>query len=57
MRFFTVDAFTNKPFSGNPAGACILENEIPEELYRLIAREISYSETAFLLAKNGRYEI
>ncbi len=57
MRLFTVDAFTNKPFSGNPAGVCILDNAISEDLYQLIAREINYSETTFLLPKNDKYEI
>jgi len=57
MRIFTVDAFTNKPFSGNPAGVCILNNEIPEDLYQHIAREINYSETAFILKKNNKYSI
>jgi len=57
MRIFTVDSFTNKPFTGNPAGVCILDREISEDLFQLIAREINYSETAFVLAKNDRYEI
>jgi len=57
MRLFTVDAFTNRPFTGNPAGVCILDNRISDELYQLIAREINYSETAFLLTVNGKYEI
>jgi PhzF family phenazine biosynthesis protein len=57
MRLFTVDAFTNSPFSGNPAGVCILDNKIPEELYQLIAREINLSETAFIMAVGSKYEI
>lgn len=57
MKIFMVDAFTDKPFSGNPAGVCILDSCISEELFQLIAREINYSETAFLLPKNGLYEI
>ncbi len=57
MRIFTVDAFTDKPFSGNPAGVCLLENEIPEALYLLISREIGFSETAFVYPENGRYRI
>jgi PhzF family phenazine biosynthesis protein len=57
MRIFTVDAFTDKPFSGNPAGVCILENEISEELSLLIAREINYSETAFLIKSKDIYNI
>lgn len=57
MRIFTVDAFTHKPFTGNPAGVCILEHEIPEELFLLIAREINYSETAFVIKTKGHYQI
>lgn len=57
MRIFTVDAFTEKPFTGNPAGVCILDNEISDELCQLIAREVNYSETAFVLAKNERFVI
>ncbi|WP_029904834.1 PhzF family phenazine biosynthesis protein [Prevotella sp. 10(H)] len=57
MRIFTVDAFTDRPFSGNPAGVCILDNEIPEELIQLIAREINYSETAFVFPQNDSYKI
>lgn len=57
MRIFTVDAFINKPFSGNPAGVCILDSKISEDLIQLIAREINYSETAFLFFQNGTYKI
>jgi len=57
MRLFTVDSFTNKPFTGNPAGVCILDYELPDNLMAKIAREINHSETAFVLAKNDSYEI
>lgn len=57
MKIFTVDAFTDKPFTGNPAGVCILDREIPEPLVHQIAREIGYSETAFVLLRDGRYQI
>ncbi|KAI5617417.1 phenazine biosynthesis like protein domain containing [Silurus asotus] len=45
---YTVDAFTNLPFKGNPAAVCLLENELSEELYQKIAAEMNLSETAFL---------
>ncbi|KAG7333881.1 hypothetical protein KOW79_002288 [Hemibagrus wyckioides] len=45
---YTVDAFTNLPFKGNPAAVCLLENELKEELYLNIAAEMNLSETAFL---------
>jgi PhzF family phenazine biosynthesis protein len=57
MRLFTVDAFTDKPFTGNPAGVCILEFPVPDELCLLIAREINYSETAFVIKGNEEYTI
>lgn len=50
MRYYVVDAFTNQPFGGNPAGVMLLETEqFPEEKLMLqIAAELRYSETAFV---------
>ena len=31
MRIFTVDSFTDKPFTGNPAGVCILESDYSDD--------------------------
>ncbi|XP_071605174.1 phenazine biosynthesis-like domain-containing protein isoform X2 [Heliangelus exortis] len=45
---FTVDAFTNRPFSGNPAAVCLLENDLDEDLHQKIATEMNLSETAFI---------
>jgi len=49
MKLYTVDAFTNKPFTGNPAGVCILDKELNDDLLLKIAAEVNYSETAFVL--------
>ncbi|OFX87154.1 MAG: isomerase [Bacteroidetes bacterium GWF2_33_16] len=57
MRIFTVDSFTDKPFTGNPAGVCILESDYSDDLYQKIAREINYSETAFLVKQNNNFRI
>ncbi len=46
---YQVDAFTDKPFSGNPAGVCILPKKVSEESMKAVAREMNCSETAFLL--------
>jgi PhzF family phenazine biosynthesis protein len=43
-----VDAFTHRPFSGNPAAVCLLEQPADEAWMRLVAREMNLSETAFL---------
>ncbi|MDN3670977.1 PhzF family phenazine biosynthesis protein [Echinicola jeungdonensis] len=44
----TIDAFTDIPFSGNPAAICLLPGPVPEEGMQLIAAEMNLSETAFL---------
>jgi PhzF family phenazine biosynthesis protein len=54
---YQVDAFTSDPFKGNPAGVCLLEEEIPDELMQSIAAEIHVSETAFISTKNDEYKI
>jgi PhzF family phenazine biosynthesis protein len=44
---FTIDAFTQKPFSGNPA-ATVLVDKFPDEgVMQQIAAEMNLSETAF----------
>ncbi len=50
MKFFIVDAFTDQPFGGNPAGVVLLESDTfpKEELMLQIAAELRYSETAFI---------
>jgi PhzF family phenazine biosynthesis protein len=49
IRFKQVDAFTRKPFSGNPAGVVLEANELKSKDMLRIAREINVSETAFVL--------
>lgn len=51
MKYYIVDAFTDKPFGGNPAGVVLLEEDTfpEEELMLNIAAELRYSETAFVL--------
>ncbi len=48
IRITQVDAFTSRPFAGNPAGVCVLPAARPEEWMRNVAREMNLSETAFL---------
>ncbi|RPI80392.1 MAG: PhzF family phenazine biosynthesis protein [Chloroflexi bacterium] len=45
---YQVDAFTDRPFCGNPAGVVILDGPVEELWMRNIAREMNLSETAFL---------
>lgn len=48
IEIFQVDAFADRPFTGNPAGVCLLENELDEKTMQNIAMEMAVSETAFL---------
>lgn len=43
-----VDAFTDRPFGGNPAAVCLLDHPADESWMKLVAREMNLSETAFL---------
>jgi PhzF family phenazine biosynthesis protein len=57
IRIVQVDAFTNKPFAGNPAAVCVLPEAAPEEWMRHVAREMNLSETAFLTPRDGGYQL
>lgn len=46
--FYTVDAFTDSPFRGNPAAVCLLSGPLPDETLQRIAAEMNLSETAFV---------
>ncbi|MFD5103009.1 PhzF family phenazine biosynthesis protein [Streptomyces albidochromogenes] len=51
MRIHVVDAFTDTPFAGNPAGVCLLPaGEWPDESWMgKVAAEMNHPETAFAL--------
>ena len=50
MKYYIVDAFTDHPFGGNPAGVVLLDGKsFPSDTLMLqIAAELGYSETAFV---------
>lgn len=56
---YIVDSFTDKPFKGNPAGVCILNQQMTDEQMQSIAKELGLSETAFikLINKPNKYSI
>src|SRR5207302_1073442 len=57
IRIVQVDAFTNKPFAGNPAAVCVLRETPDEKWMRDVAREMNLSETAFLVPQDGGYNL
>ncbi len=50
LKIYTVDAFTNQQFNGNPAGVVVDADALTIEEMKLIAKEINLSETAFILS-------
>ncbi|MCB9878089.1 MAG: PhzF family phenazine biosynthesis isomerase [Planctomycetes bacterium] len=45
---FHVDAFTDRPFAGNPAAVCLLDAARPAKWMQVFAAEMNLSETAFV---------
>jgi PhzF family phenazine biosynthesis protein len=54
---YQVDAFTDRPFAGNPAGVCLLPKPAPDGWLQAVAREMNLSETAFLLPAADGYNL
>ena len=57
MRQYIVDAFTDRPFSGNPAAVCPLSAWLPEATLQKIALENNLSETAFFVKEGLGYRL
>jgi len=58
LPFFWVDAFTDKVFSGNPAGVVPLKAWLADDVMQRIAFENGLSETAFFVpAGPGQYHL
>ncbi len=47
LPLYQVDAFADRPFTGNPAAVCPLEDWLSDEVMQAIAAENNLSETAF----------
>ena len=55
IQTYIVDAFTDKTFSGNPAGVCLLDMNIDDATMQSISAELNLSETAFLFNSNKNH--
>jgi PhzF family phenazine biosynthesis protein len=49
LPLYIVDAFTDRPFAGNPAAICPLDAWLPDETMQRIGAEMNFSETAFFV--------
>ncbi|MDR2917915.1 MAG: PhzF family phenazine biosynthesis protein [Tannerella sp.] len=54
---FQVDAFTDEPFKGNPAGVMIVREEVSTDWMQNVAFEMNLSETAFVFPKDNEFQI
>jgi PhzF family phenazine biosynthesis protein len=54
---FQVDAFSDTPFRGNPAGVMIVDKDTPSGWMQNMALEMNLSETAFLVPQEGSFDI
>ena len=48
MTVTTIDAFADRPFTGNPAAVCVLDRPAPDEWMQALAGEMNLAETAFV---------
>jgi PhzF family phenazine biosynthesis protein len=57
LPLYQIDAFSDRPFAGNPAAVCPLEAPIPEALMQDIAAENNLSETAFFHPQGDAFSL
>jgi predicted PhzF superfamily epimerase YddE/YHI9 len=56
--YYQIDAFiTDRQFSGNPAGVCVLDEWLPDNVLQNIAFENNLSETAFIIGGQNRFKL
>jgi PhzF family phenazine biosynthesis protein len=54
---FQVDAFTDEPFKGNPAGVCLLRGPAEADWMQSVAAEMNLAETAFALPEGDGFRL
>jgi PhzF family phenazine biosynthesis protein len=54
---FQVDAFTNRPFHGNPAAVCLLDTARDEDWMQSVAAEMNLAETAFVSPRDDGFDL
>lgn len=52
-----IDAFTDRPFGGNPAGVCLLDQPADPGWMQHVAAEMNVAETAFLVPRDGGFDL
>ncbi len=57
MKQYIVDAFTDRPFTGNPAAVCVMDRWPETGWMQSLAAENNLAETAFVVREGGGYRI
>ncbi len=57
QRIYQVDAFTDRPFAGNPAAVCPLDSPRSDVWMQNVAAEMNLAETAFLLPQDDGWNL
>ena len=57
LPLFHVDAFSNRPFSRDPAAVCLLQGCLDDAMLRKVATENNLSEVAFFLPVGVPYDL
>jgi PhzF family phenazine biosynthesis protein len=57
ITLYHVDAFTARPFAGNPAAICPLNGWLDDDFLLKVAAENNLSETAFFVPDGGHYDL
>lgn len=57
LPLYQVDAFTSRPFSGNPAAVCLLPAWRDNAWLQRVAAEMNLSETAYLVRRGDEWEL
>ena len=57
IRCLQVDAFTDKPFHGNPAAICLLDHTMTDDWMQSVATEMNLAETAFVESADDGFRL
>ncbi len=57
LSIYQVDAFTDQPFTGNPAAVCLLPGPRDASWMQNVAKEMNLSETAFLIEQKEGFDL
>jgi len=54
---YQIDAFTDRPFAGNPAAVCVLAEAREASWMQHVASEMNLSETAFVVRRDDGFDL